>query len=105
MKTQRTRGQAWSKSHLSSLPQNIFKYLMMYFGELTSADKVDSTLIKSMTPHLWDMSQMFPAAAATYLQKWLLDKQKEYASSPQRRNGIHKCVHLNTVGFTIVSHF
>ncbi|GFS26798.1 nucleolar protein 14 [Elysia marginata] len=75
--------------------ESIFKYLLQYFGEATSGEDFDSILIKSATTHLWEMSQMFPTAAATYLQKWLLDRQEDYANSLHKKNGMHACVSLN----------
>ncbi|RUS79553.1 hypothetical protein EGW08_012683 [Elysia chlorotica] len=78
--------------------ESIFKYLMQYFGTLASSESIDSKLIQSVTFHMWEMSQMFPAAAASYLQKWLLDRQKECTNSLQiRKNGMSTCIHLETL--------
>lgn len=77
--------------------ENVFKYLLQYFGKVTSSESFDSLLMKSMTTHIWEMSQMFPAAAATHLQKWILESQKEYSNSLLRKSGLHTSVHMSVL--------
>ncbi|GFN75323.1 nucleolar protein 14 [Plakobranchus ocellatus] len=77
--------------------EKILTYLLQYFGEVVSCDSIDQALLKHVTSHIWEMSQMFPATAASHLQKLLLDKQKEFSDLQHKKPGIAQCVPLNVL--------